>query len=41
MRLASGDGKAREGHFGFDVNSTDGESYIVDMNFCLEMALEK
>ena len=40
MRLASGDGKAREGHLGFDVNSTDGEDYIADMGFCLQMALE-
>ena len=40
MRLASGDGKAREGHFGFDVNSQDGKDYITDLNFCLEFALE-
>lgn len=40
MRLASGDGKAREGHFGFDVKSTDGECYIADLNFCLAFALE-
>jgi tRNA-splicing ligase RtcB (3'-phosphate/5'-hydroxy nucleic acid ligase) len=40
MRLASGDGKAREGHFGFDVNSTEGEGYITDLKFCLELALE-
>ena len=40
MRLASGDGKAREGHYGFNVDSFEGKSYIVDMNFCLEFALE-
>lgn len=40
MRLASGDGKAREGHFGFDVQSSDGQDYIKDLNFCLEFAVE-
>lgn len=40
MRIASGDGKAHEGHFGFDGNSVDGASYIVDLNFCLAFALE-
>lgn len=40
MRLASGDGKAREGHFGFDVNETNGVNYIADLGFCLELALE-
>lgn len=40
MRLASGDGKAREGHFGFDVNETNGQDYILDLNFCLQFALE-
>lgn len=40
MKLASGDGKAREGHFGFDVNSFEGKCYIADMNFCLVFALE-
>lgn len=40
MRLASGDGKAREGHFGFKVDSTDGKNYIKDLNFCLAFALE-
>lgn len=40
MKIASGDGKAREGHFGFDVNSNDGKNYIIDLNFCLEFALE-
>ena len=40
MRLASGDGKAREGHFGFSVDSTEGREYITDLNFCLAFALE-
>ncbi len=40
MKLASGDGKAREGHFGFDVNSINGQAYLQDMNFCMAYALE-
>jgi tRNA-splicing ligase RtcB (3'-phosphate/5'-hydroxy nucleic acid ligase) len=40
MKLASGDGKAREGHFGFKVDSNEGKDYIKDMNFCLAFALE-
>ncbi len=40
MKLASKDGKAREGHFGFKCDSKNGKSYIEDMNFCLEFALE-
>lgn len=40
MRVASGDGSAREGHFGFDVATADGQDYIADMGFCLEFALE-
>lgn len=39
MRLASGDGKAREGHFGFAVDSQDGQDYIKDLKFCLAFAL--
>lgn len=39
MKLASGDGKAREGHFGFRTDSSEGEDYIADMNVCLEFAL--
>jgi len=39
MRLTSRDGKAREGHFGFSVNSEEGKDYIKDLNFCLEFAL--
>ena len=40
MRLASGDGKAREGHFGFSVDSREGKEYITDLSFCLAFALE-
>lgn len=40
MRLASGDGKAREGHFGFHADSPDGLDYIKDLNFGLAFALE-
>lgn len=40
MRLASGDGKAREGHFGFAVDSENGRAYITDLAFCLALAVE-
>lgn len=40
MKLASPDSKAREGHFGFDINSSEGRDYILDLNFCLQFALE-
>lgn len=40
MRLASGDGKAKEGHYGLDVESPVGKDYVKDMKFCLEFALE-
>ena len=40
MKIASGSNKAKEGHFGLDVNSVEGKNYITDMNFCLEFALE-
>lgn len=40
MKLASGDGKAREDHFGFFTNMEHGLNYIIDMNFCLAFALE-
>lgn len=39
MRLASGDGKAREGHYGFRTNSDNGFAYINDMYWALEFAL--
>jgi tRNA-splicing ligase RtcB len=40
MKLASGTGRASEGHFGFPVKSGEGRDYISDMKFCLEFALE-
>ncbi|MFH2132428.1 MAG: RtcB family protein [bacterium] len=40
MKLASRSTKAREGHFGFEVNTGKGQDYISDMNFCLAYALE-
>lgn len=39
MKLASGDGKAREGHFGHEVNSWHGQDYLNDLEFGLEFAL--
>lgn len=40
MKLAAGDGKAREGHFGFRTDSVWGKEYIRDLDFCLAFALE-
>jgi tRNA-splicing ligase RtcB len=40
MRIASGDGKAREGNFGLDSSSVDGRAYIQDLDYCLKFALE-
>jgi tRNA-splicing ligase RtcB len=40
MKRASGDGKAREGFFGLKASSEEGAKYIMDLNFCLEFALE-
>jgi tRNA-splicing ligase RtcB len=40
MKLASGDGKAREGCYGLDVESQGGKDYIKDLDFCLAFALE-
>ena len=39
MRLASGTGKVKEGHYGLRVDSDDGLAYINDMNWALEFAL--
>ncbi|KAA5604374.1 RtcB family protein [Roseospira marina] len=41
MKVASGDGKAREGHFGLrtDVPGGDGKQYLTDTFFCQEFAL--
>lgn len=40
MKLAAGDGKAREGHFALRVGSEAGRDYLMDLAFCLEYALE-
>lgn len=40
MRLASPDGKASEGHYGFDSESKNGIDYITDLKFCLSFALQ-
>jgi len=39
LKLASPDGKAREGHFGFDARGEDGKAYINDLNWTLKFAL--
>ncbi|MBC8207441.1 MAG: RtcB family protein [Kiritimatiellales bacterium] len=39
MRMASGTGRASEGHFGFRTDSDAGRAYINDMNWTLELAL--
>lgn len=39
MRLASGDGKVREGHYALRADSDEGKSYINDMEWSLEFAL--
>jgi tRNA-splicing ligase RtcB len=39
MRLASGTGKVKEGHFGLDVKSDAGLCYINDLNWALAYAL--
>ena len=40
MRLASGDGKAREGFYGFNVGTEVlGHDYLWDQSFCLQFAL--
>jgi tRNA-splicing ligase RtcB len=39
MRLASGTGKVKEGHFGLDVKSDAGMCYIRDLNLALAYAL--
>lgn len=39
MKRASGDGKAREGHFGLPVDSETGQNYLQDMAFGLDFAL--
>lgn len=39
MALAAGTDRAVEGHFGFDVNSENGQNYIRDLDFALKFAL--
>lgn len=39
MKLASGGQKAKEGHYGFEASSQEGQDYINDMNWGLEFAL--
>ncbi len=40
MKVASGDGRAREGHYALREDSQDGQDYIKDLAFGLEYALE-
>lgn len=40
MKIASNSDKAKEGAYGLDVNSQNGKDYILDLNFCLEYAIE-
>jgi tRNA-splicing ligase RtcB len=40
MKEASGDGKAREGHYGLSTSSMVGRAYIMDLEFALQFALE-
>jgi tRNA-splicing ligase RtcB len=40
MKLAAGDGRAREGHYALREDSQEGRNYIEDLAFCLEYALE-
>lgn len=39
MKMASRSDKAKEGHYGFDVESVKGQQYLADVNFCQEFAL--
>lgn len=40
MKLASGGQKAKEGHYGLDVNTEAGQGYIIDMEWALQFALD-
>jgi len=40
MQLASESTKAKEGPYGFDTTSEEGMLYMLDMEFCLQFALE-
>lgn len=39
MKTAHPDGKCKEGHFGFSVDSQEGKDYIQDLAWCLDFAL--
>ncbi len=39
MRLANPEGKVKDGHWGFNVNSQNGKDYIQDLNWALDYAL--
>jgi tRNA-splicing ligase RtcB len=39
VRLADPEGKVRDGHYGFRVDSDNGQAYINDLNWALEYAL--
>lgn len=39
MKLACGEDKAKEGHYGLDVTTPLGQDYIMDLNYCLKYAL--
>jgi tRNA-splicing ligase RtcB len=38
--LHTGERKAKEGHYGFNIYTTEGNNYLRDMNFCLAFALK-
>ncbi len=39
VSLAHPEGKCKDGHYGFSVESQDGKDYIQDLDWCLEYAL--
>jgi tRNA-splicing ligase RtcB len=39
MKLASPDGKAREGHYGWHLSDSNAQDYMQDQEFCLQFAL--
>lgn len=39
MKLASPDGKAREGHYGWHTSDPNAQDYMLDQEFCLQFAL--